>query len=70
MATTGLDAYGRIWDLRTGRNVLTLEGHLKEIYSVTFSPNCYQLATGSADNHIKVNCPSAQNTYPILDLGY
>ena len=55
VATTGLDAYGRIWDLRTGRNVLTLEGHLKEIYSVTFSPNCYQLATGSADNHIKVN---------------
>ena len=33
---------------------MTLEGHLKEIYSVTFSPNCYQLATGSADNHIKV----------------
>ena len=26
MATTGLDAYGRIWDLRTGRNIMCLEG--------------------------------------------
>ena len=33
---------------------MTLKGHLKEVYAVNWSPNCYQLATGSADNHIKV----------------
>lgn len=36
---SGLDAFGRVWDLRTGRCVVFLEGHLKEIYSLHFSPN-------------------------------
>lgn len=35
----GLDSFARVWDLRTGRCVVFLEGHLKEIYSVNFSPN-------------------------------
>lgn len=35
----GLDAFGRVWDLRTGRCIMFLEGHLKEIYGVNFSPN-------------------------------
>ncbi|KAK7880990.1 hypothetical protein WMY93_032385 [Mugilogobius chulae] len=52
--TGGLDAFGRVWDLRTGRCVVFLEGHLKEIYSVNFSPNGHHLATGSADNTCKV----------------
>uniref|UniRef100_A0A096LVP2 Pre-mRNA splicing tri-snRNP complex factor PRPF4 n=1 Tax=Poecilia formosa TaxID=48698 RepID=A0A096LVP2_POEFO len=50
----GLDAFGRVWDLRTGRCVVFLEGHLKEIYSVHFSPNGHHLATGSGDNTCKV----------------
>jgi len=36
---SGLDAFGRVWDLRTGRCIMFLEGHLKEIYGVNFSPN-------------------------------
>lgn len=35
----GLDAFGRVWDLRTGRCIMFLEGHLKEIYGINFSPN-------------------------------
>lgn len=36
MANTisGLDAYGRVWDLRSGRCVILLEGHLKSILSI------------------------------------
>lgn len=41
----GLDAFGRVWDLRTGRCIVFLEGHLREIYTLNFSPN------GSAANH-------------------
>lgn len=36
---SGLDAFARVWDLRTGRCVMFLEGHLKEIYGINFSPN-------------------------------
>lgn len=36
---SGLDAFGRVWDLRTGRCIMFLEGHLKEIYGINFSPN-------------------------------
>jgi len=52
--TGGLDAFGRIWDLRTGRCIMFLEGHLKSILSVNFSPNGYHMATGSEDNSVKV----------------
>jgi len=34
-----MDAYGRVWDLRTGRCIMFLEGHLKPIISIDFSPN-------------------------------
>ncbi|XP_038600889.1 U4/U6 small nuclear ribonucleoprotein Prp4 isoform X1 [Tachyglossus aculeatus] len=50
----GLDAFGRVWDLRTGRCIMFLEGHLKEIYGINFSPNGYHIATGSGDNTCKV----------------
>lgn len=36
---SGLDSFARVWDLRTGRCVMFLEGHLKEIYGINFSPN-------------------------------
>ncbi len=36
---SGLDAFGRVWDLRTGRCIMFLEGHLKSILAVDFSPN-------------------------------
>ena len=54
LAGTGrLDAFGRVWDLRTGR-IMFLEGQLKEIYGISFSPNGYHIATVSGDNTCKV----------------
>lgn len=41
---------GRVWDLRTGRSIMVLEGHVQGVLSVAFSPNGYQMATGSQDN--------------------
>nr|CAG8610178.1 14089_t:CDS:10 [Entrophospora candida] len=46
VATGGLDSIGRVWDLRTGRSAMVLEGHVKDVL--------YQLATGSADNSIRI----------------
>lgn len=45
---------GRIWDCRTGRSVLLLEGHVKQLLAIDFSINGYHLATGSEDHTAKV----------------
>jgi len=37
----GLDAFGRVWDLRTGRCIMFMEGHSKAVYGIDFSPNGY-----------------------------
>ena len=36
---SGLDAIGRVWDLRTGRTAMVLDGHVQAIYGIDFSPN-------------------------------
>lgn len=33
---------------------MQLQGHVKQILSLKFSSNCYQIATGSDDNTIKI----------------
>jgi U4/U6 small nuclear ribonucleoprotein PRP4 len=45
---------GLVWDLRSGRSILQLQGHVMQILTLKFSPNCYQIATGSDDNTIKL----------------
>lgn len=35
----GLDAFGRVWDLRTGRCIMFLEGHQKAIHTVGWHMN-------------------------------
>ena len=35
----GMDGFGRVWDLRTGRCIMFMEGHLKAILGIDFSPN-------------------------------
>jgi len=54
VASGGLDAIGRVWDLRTGRTAMVLDGHVRDIFSVAFSPNGHQLATGSGDDTIRL----------------
>lgn len=36
---SGLDAMTYLWDLRTGKCVIPLEGHLKGVLAVAFSPD-------------------------------
>jgi WD40 repeat protein len=45
---------GRVWDLRSGRSIMVLEGHVKGVLSTAFSPNGYQMATGSEDNSARL----------------
>ena len=53
-ASGGMDSFGRVWDLRTGQCIMFLEGHLKGIVGIDWSPDGYHIVTGSADNSVKV----------------
>ena len=44
----------RLWDVSTGRCLITLQGHTDRVWSVTFSPDCQTLASGSEDETIKL----------------
>lgn len=63
---SGLDAIGRVWDMRTGRSSMTLEGHMKDILGLDWSPNGYHLASASADNTVKIwDVRTLRNLYTI-----
>ena len=51
---SGLDSCGRVWDLRTGRCLMLLDGHLQSVLAMDFSPNGYHVATGGNDNAIRL----------------
>lgn len=38
-ARRGLDAIGRVWDLRSGKTAMVLDGHVKDILAIDFAPN-------------------------------
>ena len=54
LATGSSDNTAKIWDLDSGKAVLTLEGHSSSVSSVAFSPDGRRLATGSEDNTAKI----------------
>ncbi|KAL9298969.1 putative transcription factor WD40-like family [Arabidopsis thaliana] len=53
-ASSGFDSLARVWDLRTARNILIFQGHIKQVLSVDFSPNGYHLASGGEDNQCRI----------------
>lgn len=40
--------------MRTGRCIFTLQGHIKGVLAMDFSPNGYTMATGAEDNTARV----------------
>jgi hypothetical protein len=47
LATAGRDKTARLWDARTGQQVLEFKGHTGEVQSVAFSPDGTQLTSRS-----------------------
>ncbi|MBK7935779.1 MAG: PD40 domain-containing protein [Lewinellaceae bacterium] len=50
LATASEDNTAKIWDLNTGKNVLTLERHKASVEGIAFSPDGKWLATASEDS--------------------
>ncbi|KAJ3115328.1 hypothetical protein HDU96_000812 [Phlyctochytrium bullatum] len=66
VATAGLDHIGRVWDLRSGRTIMVMQGHVGPIHALDWSPNGYVLATGSADNQVRIwDVRQAKCTYVV-----
>jgi U4/U6 small nuclear ribonucleoprotein PRP4 len=41
-----MDALGRVWDLRTGRCVYVMKGHVKQVLAIDFHPDWCAFLTG------------------------
>jgi WD40 repeat protein/serine/threonine protein kinase len=54
LATASLDQSAKVWDARTGLELLTLKGHTSPVVSVAFRPDGQRLATGSQDRTVRV----------------
>lgn len=51
-ATGDLGGVGLLWDLRSGKSIMPLKGHSKQLLTLDFSPNGHHLASGSDDNTV------------------
>ncbi len=54
VAVAGNDKIPRIFDLKTGEEIMALQGHSDIVNCVTFSPDGEQVATASYDTTVKV----------------
>ena len=48
--TGDLSGLGMVWDIRSGKPVLPLPGHVKSILTADFHMDGYRLATAGEDN--------------------
>ena len=54
VATAGSDHTVKVWDARTGQEVVTIDEHKDEVSGIDFSPDGSWLATASQDGTIRI----------------
>ncbi|MBD2772519.1 WD40 repeat domain-containing protein [Iningainema tapete] len=58
--------YVKLWDVSTGRELQTLQGHLSVVNNITFSPDRKTLASASSDNTVRIWDIATGKTLKIL----
>ncbi|KAM4632370.1 coronin-7-like isoform 2-T2 [Discoglossus pictus] len=61
LASSSYDLTVRIWNVKTGQNVLTLQGHGDQIFSLSWSPNGKYLASYCKDQRVRIYDPRTSN---------
>jgi WD40 repeat protein len=54
LATASFDGTAKEWDAVSGKELITLSGHINDVFSVTFSPDGKTIATASIDKTAKL----------------
>lgn len=54
ICTTDLGGVCRVWDLRSGRTVLPLQGHFDQVLGCAFNRHGYMIATASDDHTVEI----------------
>jgi WD40 repeat protein len=54
LASGGMDAIVKIWDLTSGQETLTLKGHSGGIVSLEFSPDGRRLISSAMDRTVRI----------------
>ncbi|XP_063791045.1 coronin-7 [Pseudophryne corroboree] len=57
LVSSSYDLTVRVWNLKTGKDVITLQGHKDQIFSLAWSPDGKFLATCSKDQRIRIYEP-------------
>ena len=60
---SGFDGAGRVWDLRSGKCIMLLDGHLKNVLALDFSPNGYVLLGRKAGMDMLISCLQLPHSY-------
>ena len=54
IVTACRDKTAKLWDAKTGTEILTLKGHAKMVFSASFSPDGNRIMTASQDASVKI----------------
>jgi len=68
-ATSGVDRCGRVWDLKTKKELSTLEGHGDNVPGIAFSPDGKTIATGCHDGKVRFFDAKSGKVGLVIDVG-